>query len=67
MLKLWVDVGTCAVETDVFSVVPTVVGCRENLKKHGVCIRVLGDLPLLPVDIQELIAQAVLATRNYNK
>ncbi|KAI1231124.1 hypothetical protein IHE44_0008057 [Lamprotornis superbus] len=40
---------------------------QENLKKHGVCIRVLGDLPLLPVDIQELIAQAVLATRNYNK
>ncbi|XP_071309627.1 dehydrodolichyl diphosphate synthase complex subunit DHDDS isoform X2 [Agelaius tricolor] len=40
---------------------------QENLKKHGVCIRVLGDLPLLPVDIQELIAQAVLATRSYNK
>ncbi|XP_010017929.1 PREDICTED: dehydrodolichyl diphosphate synthase isoform X3 [Nestor notabilis] len=39
---------------------------QENLKKHGVCIRVLGDLPLLPLDIQELIAQAVLATRNYN-
>lgn len=56
------DFGTCAVETDVFSVFPTLVGCRENLKKHGVCIRVLGDLPLLPVDIQELIAQAVLAT-----
>ncbi|NWI67523.1 DHDDS synthase, partial [Todus mexicanus] len=40
---------------------------QENLKKHGVCIRVLGDLPLLPVDIQELIAQAVQATKNYNK
>ncbi|XP_064327341.1 dehydrodolichyl diphosphate synthase complex subunit DHDDS isoform X2 [Phalacrocorax carbo] len=40
---------------------------QENLKKHGVCIRVLGDLPLLPLDIQELIAQAVLATKNYNK
>ncbi|XP_067399434.1 dehydrodolichyl diphosphate synthase complex subunit DHDDS isoform X2 [Emydura macquarii macquarii] len=40
---------------------------QENLKKHGVRIRVLGDLPLLPLDIQELIAQAVLATRNYNK
>ncbi|KAM6235347.1 dehydrodolichyl diphosphate synthase complex subunit DHDDS isoform 2-T4 [Spheniscus humboldti] len=40
---------------------------QESLKKHGVCIRVLGDLPLLPLDIQELIAQAVLATRNYNK
>nr|XP_009486489.1 PREDICTED: dehydrodolichyl diphosphate synthase isoform X2 [Pelecanus crispus] len=39
---------------------------QESLKKHGVCIRVLGDLPLLPLDIQELIAQAVLATKNYN-
>uniref|UniRef100_UPI00398F2379 dehydrodolichyl diphosphate synthase complex subunit DHDDS isoform X1 n=2 Tax=Pristiophorus japonicus TaxID=55135 RepID=UPI00398F2379 len=40
---------------------------QENLKKHGVCIRVLGNLTLLPVDIQELIAQAVLATQSYNK
>ncbi|XP_072404291.1 dehydrodolichyl diphosphate synthase complex subunit DHDDS isoform X2 [Chiloscyllium punctatum] len=39
---------------------------QENLKKHGVCIRVLGNLTLLPVDIQELIAQAVLATQSYN-
>lgn len=53
---------------DLFAAVLTLfVGCREKLKKHGVCIRVLGDLPLLPLDIQELIAQAVLATRNYNK
>ncbi|XP_069751592.1 dehydrodolichyl diphosphate synthase complex subunit DHDDS isoform X2 [Narcine bancroftii] len=40
---------------------------QENLKKHGVCIRVLGNLTLLPVDIQELIAQAVLSTQSYNK
>ncbi|XP_010134487.1 PREDICTED: dehydrodolichyl diphosphate synthase isoform X2 [Buceros rhinoceros silvestris] len=39
---------------------------QENWKKHGVCIRVLGDLHLLPVDIQELIARAVQATRSYN-
>lgn len=53
---------------DLFCVVLTLaIGCRENLKKHGVCIRVLGDLPLLPLDIQELIAQAVLATRSYSK
>lgn len=60
--------GSHAVRAGLFSAVLTlVVGCRENLKKHGVCIRVLGDLPLLPLDIQELIAQAVMATRNYNK
>uniref|UniRef100_A0A8V8TQ96 Alkyl transferase n=5 Tax=Homo sapiens TaxID=9606 RepID=A0A8V8TQ96_HUMAN len=40
---------------------------KEKLQKHGVCIRVLGDLHLLPLDLQELIAQAVQATKNYNK
>ncbi|XP_019724776.1 dehydrodolichyl diphosphate synthase complex subunit DHDDS isoform X2 [Hippocampus comes] len=40
---------------------------RENLEKHGVCIRVLGDLNLLPLDLQRLIAKAVLATRAHNK
>ncbi|XP_040474993.1 dehydrodolichyl diphosphate synthase complex subunit DHDDS isoform X4 [Ursus maritimus] len=40
---------------------------QEKLQKHGVCIRVLGDLHLLPLDLQELIAQAVQATTNYNK
>ena len=40
---------------------------REKLQKHGVCIRVLGDLHLLPLDLQELIAQAVQATKNYNR
>ncbi|XP_030605875.1 dehydrodolichyl diphosphate synthase complex subunit DHDDS [Archocentrus centrarchus] len=40
---------------------------RENLEKHGVCIRVLGDLNMLPLDLQQLIAKAVLTTRNHNK
>uniref|UniRef100_A0A8C4T1J6 ditrans,polycis-polyprenyl diphosphate synthase [(2E,6E)-farnesyldiphosphate specific] n=1 Tax=Erpetoichthys calabaricus TaxID=27687 RepID=A0A8C4T1J6_ERPCA len=40
--------------------------CRDNLQKHGVCIRVLGDLDMLPLDIQKLIAQAVLSTRTHN-
>ncbi|XP_043852144.1 dehydrodolichyl diphosphate synthase complex subunit DHDDS isoform X2 [Dromiciops gliroides] len=40
---------------------------QKKLEKHGVCIRVLGDLQLLPLDLQELIAKAVQATRNYNK
>uniref|UniRef100_A0AC11E2U1 Dehydrodolichyl diphosphate synthase subunit n=1 Tax=Ovis aries TaxID=9940 RepID=A0AC11E2U1_SHEEP len=40
---------------------------QEKLQKHGVCIRVLGDLHLLPLDLQELVAQAVQTTRNYNK
>ncbi|XP_061530610.1 dehydrodolichyl diphosphate synthase complex subunit DHDDS isoform X3 [Phycodurus eques] len=40
---------------------------RESLEKHGVCIRVLGDLNLLPLDLQQLIAKAVLTTRAHNK
>ncbi|XP_054636951.1 dehydrodolichyl diphosphate synthase complex subunit DHDDS isoform X1 [Dunckerocampus dactyliophorus] len=40
---------------------------RENLEKHGVCIRVLGDLNLLPLGLQQIIAKAVLTTRAHNK
>ncbi|NP_001079475.1 uncharacterized protein LOC379162 isoform X1 [Xenopus laevis] len=40
---------------------------KDKLEKHGVRIRVLGDLTLLPLDIQKLIAQAVLETRAYSK
>uniref|UniRef100_H2MJ95 Alkyl transferase n=1 Tax=Oryzias latipes TaxID=8090 RepID=H2MJ95_ORYLA len=39
---------------------------RENLEKHGVCIRVLGDLNMLPLDLQQLIAKAVLTTKTNN-
>lgn len=39
---------------------------KDKLQKHGVRIRVIGDLTLLPVDIQKLIAQAVLETRTYS-
>ncbi|XP_075051874.1 dehydrodolichyl diphosphate synthase complex subunit DHDDS [Mixophyes fleayi] len=40
---------------------------KDKLQKHEVCIRVLGDLTLLPLDIQKLIAQAVLETKAYSK
>ncbi|MEQ2223276.1 hypothetical protein ILYODFUR_035100, partial [Ilyodon furcidens] len=40
---------------------------RENLEKHGVCIRVLGDLNMLPLDLQQVIAKAVIMTKNHNK
>ena len=29
---------------------------------HGVCIRVLGDIELLPADVQQSVAKAVLMT-----
>ncbi|XP_067093984.1 dehydrodolichyl diphosphate synthase complex subunit DHDDS [Osmerus mordax] len=40
---------------------------QENLEKHGVCIRVLGDLNMLPLDLQQAIARAVVSTRTHNK
>ncbi|XP_020489193.1 dehydrodolichyl diphosphate synthase complex subunit DHDDS [Labrus bergylta] len=40
---------------------------RDNLEKHGVCIRVLGDLNMLPVDLQRIIAKAVVTTQSHNK
>ncbi|KAG7171010.1 dehydrodolichyl diphosphate synthase complex subunit DHDDS-like [Homarus americanus] len=36
---------------------------KEKLAKHGVCIRVIGDLDLLPPRIRKLTAEAILATR----
>ncbi|XP_039663042.1 dehydrodolichyl diphosphate synthase complex subunit DHDDS [Perca fluviatilis] len=39
---------------------------RDNLEKHGVCIRVLGDLNMLPLDLQQLIAKAVVTTKAHN-
>ncbi|XP_041354444.1 dehydrodolichyl diphosphate synthase complex subunit DHDDS-like [Gigantopelta aegis] len=37
---------------------------KDMLQKHGVCIRVLGDIKLLPLDIQQNIAEAVNFTKN---
>lgn len=35
------------------------IGCRELIQKHEVCVRVLGNLNLLPLDVQEVIAECV--------
>lgn len=37
---------------------------RDEIMKHGVCIRVLGDLTLLPKDLQAVIADAMYLSRN---
>ncbi|XP_037808430.1 dehydrodolichyl diphosphate synthase complex subunit DHDDS [Lucilia sericata] len=39
----------------------------SKLQEHGVRIRVVGNLTLLPVDLQKLIAKAMLLTENNNK
>ena len=39
----------------------------DVIMKHGVCIRVLGDLELLPKDVLESVARAVNFSRHNNK
>lgn len=39
----------------------------ELIMRHGVCIRVLGDLELLPRDVLESIARVVNFSRNNNR
>uniref|UniRef100_A0A1X7TTG8 Uncharacterized protein n=1 Tax=Amphimedon queenslandica TaxID=400682 RepID=A0A1X7TTG8_AMPQE len=39
----------------------------DLIDNHGVCIRVLGDIKLLPTDVQESVARAVIMTKNNNK
>lgn len=55
----------CASAIQLSSLPPSLF--RDNLEKHGVCIRVLGDLNMLPLDLQQLIAKAVLTTKSHNK
>ncbi len=40
---------------------------RDLLDRHGVCIRILGDLTRLPRDVQEAVARAMKHTRMHNK
>ena len=40
---------------------------RDKLMELGVCIRVIGNLTLLPQDIQTLIAQAMILTKDNKK
>ena len=39
----------------------------DVIMKHGVCIRVLGDLELLPRDVLESVARAVNFSRHNDK
>lgn len=40
---------------------------KEKLQEKGIKIRVIGNLHLLPVDLQKSIAQAMLMTKDNNK
>ena len=41
--------------------------CRDMIEKHGICVRALGDLSLLPVDVQRSIARVMKFSRKNKK
>lgn len=49
---------TCICKRDIF---------RDKLMEHGLCIRVIGNLSLLPEDLRKLIAKAMIITKNNKK
>lgn len=40
---------------------------KDLIQKHGVCIRVLGNIALLPLDVQQHIAEAVNFSKNNDR
>lgn len=40
---------------------------RDKLEEHGVRINVIGNLTLLPEDLQALINEAMATTKAHNK
>ncbi|KAF7273284.1 hypothetical protein GWI33_014005 [Rhynchophorus ferrugineus] len=40
---------------------------KDKLMENGICIRVIGNLSLLPEDIRKLIAKAMILTKDNNK
>ncbi|XP_076653458.1 dehydrodolichyl diphosphate synthase subunit [Halictus rubicundus] len=40
---------------------------KDNVKKHGLCVRIIGNLSLLPQNIQKLIAETMMFTKDHDK
>ena len=40
---------------------------RDMIEKHQVCVRVIGDINLLPKDVQHSIARVVEFSKNYSR
>ena len=37
---------------------------KEMIMKHGVRVKMLGDIDLLPKDIQELVSEAIIVSKD---
>lgn len=40
---------------------------RDKLMEHGICVRIIGNLSLIPEDICKLIAKAMIMTKDNKK
>ncbi|KAL2724539.1 dehydrodolichyl diphosphate synthase complex subunit DHDDS [Vespula squamosa] len=40
---------------------------KEKLMEHGICVRIIGNLELLPEDLRKLVAEAIIITKSNNK
>ncbi|XP_015176081.1 PREDICTED: dehydrodolichyl diphosphate syntase complex subunit DHDDS isoform X2 [Polistes dominula] len=45
----------------------TLINEKQKLMENGVCVRIIGNLELLPEDLRKLIAEAMIITKNNNK
>ncbi|CAK9806251.1 Dehydrodolichyl diphosphate synthase complex subunit DHDDS [Anthophora quadrimaculata] len=39
---------------------------KDKIRKHGLCVRIIGNFSLLPQKIQELIAETMIFTKEHN-
>ncbi|VEL23891.1 unnamed protein product [Protopolystoma xenopodis] len=39
----------------------------DSLEKEGICIRIIGNLGMLPTDLRQMAAEVMLRTRNFIK
>ncbi|ESO13012.1 hypothetical protein HELRODRAFT_62512 [Helobdella robusta] len=40
---------------------------KELISKHGLCLRIIGNMDYLPIDIQQLFAEGIHSTKDNNK
>ena len=40
---------------------------RDMIERNGLCIRVIGNVSLLPKDLQDVISQVVHMTKHHNR
>lgn len=45
----------------------SLVGEKDKAREYGLCVRIIGNLALLPQNIQKVMAESMMITKDYNK